>query len=181
MSHIKMLKLASNALGNLGSFKTSPGESISWRYMTILSVLQDKEGFHLANKLNSEHINWEKHEMKVKLPPQTFSSFVADALEFLKTDINLESFQCCDATIEFIRNIDRLFDFLNSRPSMMKGHNSPLRARNLNCLKQQIQNILDYLLSLKAGNDQLLVNHHCKTFILEFVSASKSILSIVKE
>ena len=176
-----MLKLARNALGNLGSFKTSDWESISWKYITDLSVLQDKEGFTLANKLNSEHINWEKHKMKVKLAAQTFSSSVADALEFLKTDMNLESFQGCAATIQFIRNIDRLFDFLNSRHPMMKGFKSPIRATNLNSLKQQIQNISEYLLSLKAGNDQLLVNHRRKTFILGFVSASKSISSIAEE
>ena len=116
--------------------------------------------------------------MKVKLAAQTFSSSVADALEFLKTDINLESFQGCAATIQFIRNIGRLFDFLNSRHPMMKGFQSPVRATNVNSLKQQIQNISEYLLSPKAGNDQLLVNHRRKTFILGFVSASKSIFSI---
>ena len=175
-----MLNLARNGLGNLGSFKTSHGESISWKYITNLSVLQDKEGFTLANKLNSEHINWEKHKMKVKLAAQTFSSSVADALEFLKTDMNLESSQGCDAAIQFIRNIDRLFDFLNSRHPMMKDFKSPIRATNLNSLKQQIQNISEYILSLKAGNDQLLVNHRRKTFILGFVTASKSILSIAE-
>ena len=51
--------------------------------------------------------------MKIKLAAQILSSSVADALEFLKTDMKLESFKSCDATIEFIRNVDRFFDFLN--------------------------------------------------------------------
>lgn len=52
--------------------------------------------------------------MKVKLAAQTFSLFVADALEFLQA-INIKEFSDCTETIKFIRVIDHLFDFLNSR------------------------------------------------------------------
>ena len=52
-----MLKLARNVLGNFGAFKTPDGHIISWEFIKNLSILQDMEGFNLANKLNSEHIN----------------------------------------------------------------------------------------------------------------------------
>ena len=119
-----MLKLARNALGNMRSFQTSQGEIISWQHIQNLYTLQDNEGFSIANRLSSEHINWQKHKMKVKLTAQTFSSSVSDALEFLKDDLKEENFKNSDATVTFIRNIESLFDLLNSRHPMMKGYKS---------------------------------------------------------
>ena len=46
-----MLKLARNALGELGTFLDSNDRTISWNPICQLSTLQDDEGFYLANKL----------------------------------------------------------------------------------------------------------------------------------
>ena len=52
--------------------------------------------------------------MKVNIAAQTFSSSVADALEFLMK-AGHPSFIDAEGTIVFIRTIDKLFDILDSR------------------------------------------------------------------
>ena len=176
-----MLKLARNALGDLGKIRSPEGNIISWDFIKKLHMLQEEEGLNLANKLHVNHICWRRHKMKVKLAAQTFSSSVADALEFLQNDIKHESFQNCSATIQFIRNIDRLFDVLNSRHPYMSGFKSPIRNSNLNMITSVILQISNYLLTLKDFHGQPLIYHRRKTFIIGFVSTAKSLISISEE
>ena len=176
-----MIKLARNALGDMGNFYNAQGETISWAYIEKLCKLQDDQGFSIANKLTTVHTNWQKHKMRVKLAAQTLSSSVADALEFLKDDMMAEDFKNCGATVQFIRNIDRLFDLLNSRHPMMKGFKSPISKSNLSTVQNQVRKVCEYLLSLKASDSQLLAENRRKSFILGFVSAAKSIIAIAED
>ncbi|XP_064470498.1 venom metalloproteinase antarease TserMP_A-like [Ornithodoros turicata] len=59
--------------------------------------------------------------MKVNLAAQTLSASIADALEFCDQDLNIASFQGCEATVSFLRRFDRLFDILNSRNPLAKN------------------------------------------------------------
>ena len=81
-----MIKLARNALGDLGCFKTTDGKLIEWQFIKNLVELQIEEGFNIANKLNSDHLNWQRQKMKVKLAAQTFSSSTAAALTIFTTE-----------------------------------------------------------------------------------------------
>ena len=119
-----MAKFARNALGDLRIIRSPDEENISWDYFVEVHNLQQTEGLNLANRLNSDHNAWKRHKMKVRLAVQTFSSSVADAMEFLQCEY--PKFQNCSSTIEFIRNIDRLFDFLNSRYPFGRGFKSPI-------------------------------------------------------
>ena len=176
-----MLKLARNALGDIGSFKSPDGKLITWKNIKDLHVLQTNEGFNLANKIHVDHINWHKNKMKVKLAAQTLSSSVADALEYLQNDAKHENFKNCSGTIEFIRHIDRLFDILNSRHPMMKGFKSPISKANLEMLKTLIPDISKYFLTLLDNQNQPLIYHRRKTFIIGFVSTAKALLQISEE
>lgn len=98
-----MLKLARNALAEFQAFKTEDGKLIEWKYISQLCSFQHQEGLTLANKLTRTHLEWRKAKMKVKLAAQTFSTSVADALEFLSSvDPN---FAGAGPTIEFIRQV----------------------------------------------------------------------------
>ena len=176
-----MLKNARNCLGDLGFIKNSSGGVIKWDYIKALHDLQQKEGFNLANRLNSTHIQWKNHKMKVKLAAQTLSSSVADALDFLENGAKLPEFAGCGPTIEFIRNIDRLFDFLNSRHKLQTGFKQPVTKNNIDFLEKSVRKICDYLLSLEDMTGQKLVHHRRKTFILGFVSTTKAALSLARE
>eukprot|EP00795_Rhopilema_esculentum_P005820 gene5820-11121_t len=130
----------------LGIWETSTmlrGETISWAYIEKLCKLQDDQGFSIAKKLTTVRTNWQKNEKRVKLAAQTLRSSVADASEFLKDDMMAEDFKNCGATVQFIRNIDRLFDLLNSRHPMMKGCKSPISKSNLGAVQNQVRKVCE--------------------------------------
>lgn len=73
--------------------------------------------------------------MKVKLATQTLSSSTAAALEFLQLS-EIEDFKNCASTIKFIKTIDEIFDFLNSRNPFGKGFKKLIFLNNINFLQQ---------------------------------------------
>lgn len=175
-----MLKLARNALAEYQHFKCGD-EVIDWNYINLLHVYQTKLGFKFANKLSKTHVLYQNNRMKVKLAAQTFSSSVADALELLK-DSGKPQFQNCEATIKFIRNIDRLFDFLNSRnPVTKSGFKKPIYYDRIPRLEKSMMQILKYLYSLTDLKGEPLYRSPRKTFILGFAALVKSTLAISKE
>lgn len=67
--------------------------------------------------------------MNVRLAAQVLSSSVADAIDFLRNSGNAK-FVGSEATIEFIRLIDRLFDTMNSKSPFGTYFKSPLTVHN---------------------------------------------------
>ena len=61
---------------------------------------------------------------------QTLSNSVADALEFLKKDLQLDEFKDVMPTVNFIRKVNDLFNILNSSNPCTKGMKNPMRERN---------------------------------------------------
>ena len=112
--------------------------------------------------------------MKVSLAAQTLSSSVADAFEFLRDGLRMEQFASCAPTVKFVRLIDRLFDILNSRSPVARGFKQPLRLATQERWTAVLKSTAEYLLALKASNGQLLRLHRRKTFVLGFVTTSKS-------
>lgn len=96
-----MLKLARNALAELGIFINSDGSEISWEFINRLQTLQDKVRLKFGNNLTSLHTSFQMSKMKVKLAAQVFSTSVADALTYLRNS-EAPGFQGCTATIDFI-------------------------------------------------------------------------------
>ena len=179
-----MLKLARNALGNIQTVYDTDGGSIQWSFFQQLCLLQDAEGFTLGNNFSAQHLQFEKHKMNVRLAAQTLSSSVADAIEFLYVSMKLPQFKNSQATVNFIRIIDRAFDILNSRGPMGKGYKQPLRQQYRATWESMLTDTVDYLLSLVTitdGQKKLLSTHNRKTFVIGFVVAIKSILEMSHE
>lgn len=86
-------------------------------------------------------MEWEHNKMKVKLAAQVISTSVADALEFLKTR-DIEIFRDCEETIKFIRVVDKLFDFLNSRNPYGKSFKKLIYPDNLQYLESEIMPLI---------------------------------------
>lgn len=63
--------------------------------------------------------------MKTKFAVQTLSTSVADALEYLN-DEAIPEFHGCEATVEFIRLFNNLFDILNSKSKFGKEFKRPI-------------------------------------------------------
>lgn len=109
-----LLKIIQNVLGEKRTMTDANNNIILWEYIKELHKLQEKEGLHIANKLQSAHVNFFKQKMKVRLAAQTFSKSVSDALQFCST-LKLLQFEGCEATIHFIRLINDLFDIFKSK------------------------------------------------------------------
>ncbi|KAE9545136.1 hypothetical protein AGLY_000679 [Aphis glycines] len=120
----------------------------------------------------------EKNSMKVKLATQTLSSSVADTLQFLQS--TSEEFKNCKGTIKFIRIIDEIFGFLNSRSPFAKGYKKPISPSNLEYLESRMRNNIAYLYSLKHTSEQPLWQSRRRTFIIRFATTIKSIFSVCK-
>lgn len=89
------------------------GKQINWDFIKNLQEFQENEELHAGNKLRKRHILWTKEKMKVSLAVQTLSNSVATALDWLNHEIKIKKFENSDATSEFCRIINNLFDILN--------------------------------------------------------------------
>lgn len=142
-----MLKLFRNCLGQLKVLKDSEGNLIEWRFIRSLVNLQEQEGLRAGNKLRKVHIDYHKMKMKVNLAAQTLSSSTANSIEYCDKYLNLRNFRGSSGTVSFIRCIDRIFDFLNSRNhfGFGKGFKAPLRKSNEVFWRENILNEIEYL------------------------------------
>ena len=173
-----MLKLARNILAEKLSLTSNMG-NISWQYLKALKNVQDELEFKFANKLSGAHINYKNKVMNVALAAQTLSSGTADALEFLM-HIKNPIFDGAEATVQFIRMIDRIFDLLNSRTPFGKGFKSPLYIKNQSWWNKIFLETADYLLSLKL-NDLPVVKTQKKMFAVGLIVTIKSISLLSQE
>lgn len=69
-------------------------------------------------------------------------------------------------TVVFLRVIDRLFDFLNSRSPFGKGFKKPLYQNDIENQKKIILPLIEYLLKLTDIKDIPLVSTPRKTFVI---------------
>lgn len=166
---------------NSNNLKSNSGY-IKWCYIEDLYNLQTNLTLKLANKLSKTHIEWKNSAMKVKYAAQTLSSSTSDALDFLRS-INNPNFFNSNATSEYCRTIDRLFDFLNSRNPYSKGFKSAIFEKNISTLESIIIPLINYLYTLDITKNNICKPLHVsenKTFVLGFATAVKSMFSIAK-
>lgn len=175
-----MLKLIRNTLGDKGILRDGTGKSVSWQFIQLLVELQENEGCHLANKLRAAHVNYKKQIMKVKLAAQLFSESVAVAIEYCKEELKLEEFQNSKGTIDFLRNFNNLFDLLNSRNLRAYGFKKPLGLNNFDQNFSFLNNMSDYIKSIKLGSSCILDTNR-KTGFLGFLIDIQAIIFIYRE
>lgn len=108
-----MLKLIRNTLGDKSYLISRVGQTIAWDFVKLLVALQEGDGCHLGNKVRAAHISYKKQIIKVKLAAQLFSESLANSLEYCKDILKLEQIQTSEATIDFIRKFNALFDISN--------------------------------------------------------------------
>lgn len=171
-----MLKLGRNALADYGEFEYNR-KSIKWIYIVLLHRLQKLLTFKLKNKLSSQCIYWAQNKMKVKYAANTFSASVANAIDFLKQE-GLDDFKNSDETVTFIRAVDQLFDFLNSRNPFGKNFKQPITVQNWSYLQKTIKEKLNYLFSLKLKGGKFLKTSGRRTYLYGLAITAKSVLSI---
>jgi DNA transposase THAP9 len=173
-----MVKLMRNMLADKGSLLDVDNQEIKWAYIENLQALQTTEGLRAGNKLHERHVQWKQQKMKVKLAVQALSASVANALEFCQTTLDLPQFQGCEATVKFIRTIDRLFDFLNSRNPIARGYKAPMRMSNAAVWRPFVAEAQEYLRGLKLASGQLVSQSLRKTAVIGLIMSSMSAVSL---
>ena len=176
-----MLKLVRNTLGDLKILVDKENRQIRWSHISQLVHTQESAGLKAANKLSNSHVQYHKHKMKVKLAAQVLSSSVADALDFLRVDCNDVKQLDNEATVEFIRTIDHLFDILNSHSPIAKGFKSALRAGNMQYWTESLTKFREYIEGLKSLDGISLLNHKRKTAFVGFIISINSVIGLATE
>jgi hypothetical protein len=127
---VHMLKLWRNFISQCKNITWDEGV-IDWCFIKKLYELQTNAGILAANKLTRNHLEFDKHKMKVSLATQVLSSSVADAIDFCRDGLKLDEFASSAPTASFIRLIDQAFDILNSRDPGERGYKEPLNVGNI--------------------------------------------------
>jgi len=172
-----MIKLARNIFAEKELY--SENGKISFQYVKTLHRLQEEIGLRFANRLLSTHIYFQNKKMKVSLAIQTISNSVADAIDYLRADKHIQ-FLDSEATTEFIRMFDRLFDLLNSSNAYSTGFKSPLSLSNFHYWNNVLNESEMYIRSLMCEGMSIL-NHRRKVFALGFLIDIKSIRELALE
>lgn len=107
-----MQKLMRNLLHAYATISSETGD-ISWQHISSLSEIQEEMGLKFGNKLSPAHVDFANAKMKFSLSVQTFSSSVAIALEFLRSQ-RVPGFGGVAATVRFIR-----VSVYSSQPNMI--------------------------------------------------------------
>jgi hypothetical protein len=143
-----MIKLVRNTLGEWGVLRNGSGQEIKWEFIKALHNLQTEQGVHAGNKLRTAHIDWTRQKMKVSLATQTLSRSVADAIRFCRLDLALQQFQGSEATEEFIRIFDEIFDWQNSQNPLGRYTKEPMKLKNQHIWLPFMQKAESYIRSL---------------------------------
>lgn len=110
---------------------------------------------------------------------QTISSSVADAIDFLRTTGHPQ-FINSEATVEFLRIYDRIFDLMNSRTPFQKGYKAPLYLNNKQYWSSIFKETKQYILNLSAVGQEI-IRHRRKTFAVGFLANIYSFENLASE
>ena len=160
-------------------FKSLHGR-IEWSFILNLYNLQEELGLKFANKLSRSHIEFYRNKMKVKYAVQALSSSVADAIDWLRNE-GVPEFQGSEPTTKFIRILDRIFDFLNSRNPFGKEYKKPIFSNNIGYFVKKTESWIQYLNSLTTLNGIPLIVTRRKCFVIGFVTSLNSILTTARD
>lgn len=114
--------------------------------------------------------------MNVRLAVQVLRSSVVDALDFLRCTGDVD-FVGSEATVEYLRYLDRIFDILDSKKSFWNWFQVPLRPENKDIWLNIFQKTREYMSKLKVNGQNILM-HRRKTPALGLVIDSISFTNL---
>ncbi len=166
-----MLKLVRNVLGRHDLIDLDRRE-ISWRFIQALHKIQSSEGLRAGTRLGKAHIEWERSKVRVKLAAQTLSRSVADAIDFCREDLKLPEFEHSQATSEFLRVFDALFDVFNSKNKWGMKFKAPMQERNTCIWQPSLTEVYEYIAALKLkDSNHIAIRSKLKTGFIGFMTA----------
>lgn len=176
-----MEKLARGRLAHFGILYNGHGQKIEWRYFVSLVEFQEKLGCQLGNKLTRTHLQWFRKKMNVRMACETFSLSVANALEYLR-DLGHDEFQECDATVEYIKYMNNIFDILNSKKPNARHFKRPISRETRDEYFEYIDKAIKYISDLKIELDgPSILGTDSKTAFFGFIQNMKNVKNIYDE
>jgi DNA transposase THAP9 len=106
--------------------------------------------------------------MKVRYAVQLFSNSAADGLLYLKKG-GYRKFQHCNATVDFIRLFNNLFDIFNSRNLLHRGFKAPISSKNAQHIFEYLNYAVEYIEGLKKTNGKPILQSKCRTGFVGFL------------
>lgn len=168
---IHMIKLVRNAFIYFNIITDDQNKAIKWEYLSILNnLVQTEDISKFQNILSSVHINFIHIKQKIALATQHFSNFIADALEFCLIELELSEFEGCEATIRFIRIVNKIIDILTSRNLNNLNASTAICESNANIVFKFAQEAILYLSKLKTSNELIIESDHHKTGFIGLVA-----------
>lgn len=147
-----MIKLVRNTFESKRLIFDNNNKEIRWQLLRNLNGFQINEGLHFANKIGNRHINFRNEIMKVKLATQLLSMSVANALKLCQ-DISISPlFTNTEATVDFIKMFNNLFDIFNSRAYNQFAFKRPICPENANSIMTYFEKAKEYISSLCIYN-----------------------------
>lgn len=145
----RMEKLVRNRWDSCQVFFDGDGNKIEWKFIVELYKYSCNNDFR-THKLTKKHIEWKHLCMNVRLAAETFSESVASSIEFLMKQ-GIPEFQGAQATIDFIRRMNILFDIFNSRYSNDRNiFKRKLSAENKRVVFDFFEETTNFFKSLKV-------------------------------
>jgi hypothetical protein len=138
-----------NALGSWKTIIDWNNNQIQWQHIVNLYEYQKTQGLTLANKLTKQHIKFEKNPMKVKYAVQLLSQSVANALLTMK-ELKITNFEDVQATVDYVKMFDSMFDVMNSRHLKQSFGKAPLQEQNEEEWKSLFTKCTAYICNLKT-------------------------------
>ncbi len=150
---------------------------IRWSHICLLHKIQPEKGLQLANEVRTRHITFKQHVMNVKVAAPTIGSSIADAIECLMK-AGVCGLEDAAGTVEFIRKVDCIVDFLNS--SWAVSYKKPISWRSLNYWTAIMEGTVEYFKHLTDSLANLMIHHGRRTFLCGFILTSLAVLRIAQ-
>lgn len=181
------IKLVRNTLGNIGTIYEGENR-IEWKYLVDLVDLSANNTFGLTHKLTKRHIQFQDKKMHVRTAVQTLSNSTADSLQFLEST-GVEKFVGANATIQFIRTFDKIWDIFNTqrvRSEQVSPFKSAINENNAVEIFKFLSETKKYILSLNVENKRTgklipIIESDYKTAFRGFILNMNSLAAMYKE
>lgn len=150
-----MMKLIRNFIASEKEFHNGLGEKIEWCFFEKLENHRISNNL-FTHKLTKRHIQWDRAKMDVRLAAQTLSNSVAESFDYLSRQGDPE-FVHSGPTAEFVRNINNMFDVLNTKRKRSESlFKNPVNKENSNEIFTFFDRMTNFIKGLKLNGSDIL-------------------------
>lgn len=156
-----MIKLVRNTLALKKVIYDETNRKIEWRYIEALYEYSKKNSYKV-HKLTKKHMQWDKNIMNVRLAVETLSESVASSMQFMMEQKHPD-FQGAEATIEFIRKMNTLFDIFNTKHATNQNlFKNALSSGNQRIVFDFLDSCSQYIKSLQLEETRITTDKKTK-------------------